>query len=66
MIQLKDKDGKEITVTNLKEALKQADSFRQYAHNDKPFETFDKQQQAYWQDLYEKLHKRTDENQPKL
>ncbi|MFV5701713.1 hypothetical protein ACM55F_07550 [Flavobacterium sp. XS2P12] len=52
MIQLKDKDGKEITVTNLKEALKQADSFRQYAYNDKTFERFDKQQQAYWQDLY--------------
>lgn len=60
MIQLKDKDGKEITVTNLREALKQVDSFRQYAHNDKAFERFDKQQQAYWQDLYEKLQKRTD------
>jgi hypothetical protein len=66
MIKLKDKDIKEITVTDLKEALKQAERFIQYAHNDKIYENFDKQQRAYWQDLCEKLQKFTDENQLKL
>lgn len=53
MIKLKDKDTKEITVTDLKEALKQAERFRQYAHNDKIFENFDKQQRACWKELCE-------------
>lgn len=60
MIQVEDKDGKNITVTNLPEALEQADSFRNYSHTDKAFEKFDQERQAYWQDLYEKLVKIND------
>lgn len=55
MIQVKDKDGKNITVTNLPEALKQADYFRDFVHTDKAFKRFDQERQVYWQDLYEKL-----------
>lgn len=60
MIQVEDKDGKNITVTNLPEALEQADSFINYSHTDKAFEKFDQERQAYWQDLYEKLIKMND------
>lgn len=55
MIQVEDKDGKNITVTNLPEAVQLADYFRHFAHTDKAFKRFDQERQAYWQDLYEKL-----------
>jgi hypothetical protein len=48
MIQVEDKDGKSITVTNLPEALKQANYFRDFAHTDKVFKWFDQERQAYW------------------
>lgn len=57
MIQVEDKDGKKITVTNLPEAVQQADYFRQLSHTDKAFKRFDQERQAYWQDLYGKLLK---------
>lgn len=57
MIQVEDKSGKTLTVTNLTQAIQQADYFRNFAHADKLFEKFDKERQAYWQDLYEKLMK---------
>ena len=60
MIQVEDKDGKNITVTNLPEAIQQADYFRHFAHIDKAFKRFDQERQAYWQDLYEKLAKISD------
>lgn len=55
MIQVEDKNGKDIRVTNLTQAIEQAEYFRNFAHADKIFEKFDKERQAYWQDLYEKL-----------
>ena len=55
MIQIEDKNGKNLTVTNLTQAIEQADYFRNFAHTDKLFEKFDKKRQAYWQDMYEKL-----------
>ncbi|SHG78873.1 hypothetical protein [Flavobacterium aquidurense] len=55
MIQVEDKNGKIIRVNNLAQAIEQADYFRNFAHEDKLFEKFDKERQAYWQDLYEKL-----------
>lgn len=55
MIQVEDKNGKNIRVTNLTQAIEQADYFRNFAHEDKLFEKFDQKRQAYWQDLYEKL-----------
>lgn len=60
MIQVEDKNGKNITVTNLAQAIEQADYFRNFAHTDKLFEKFDKKRQAYWQDIYEKLMKISD------
>ena len=50
-----DKNGYVIEVTNLKEAIKQADNFRFLKHTAKAYRSFDKERQAYWQDLYEKL-----------
>lgn len=55
MIQVEDKNGKNIIVTDLTQAIEQADYFRNFAHADKIFEKFDKERQAYWKDLYEKL-----------
>ncbi|MCC9066015.1 hypothetical protein ACHRV1_15955 [Flavobacterium aquidurense] len=55
MIQIEDKNGENIEVLNLAEAIKQADYFRSFSHTEKLFEKFDKKRQAYWQDLYEKL-----------
>nr|WP_315246692.1 hypothetical protein [uncultured Flavobacterium sp.] len=60
MIQIEDKNGENIEVLNLAEAIKQADYFRNFAHTDKLFEKFDLKRQAYWQDLYEKLMKISD------
>lgn len=60
MIQIEDKNGENIEVANLAEAIKQADYFRNFAHTDKLFEEFDKKRQAYWQDMYEKLKKVSD------
>ena len=60
MIQIEDKNGKNIRVTNLTQAIEQADYFRNFAHTNKIFEKFDKERQAYWQDLYEKLIKMSD------
>ena len=62
MIQIEDKNGKNLTVTNLTQAIEQADYFRNFAHTDKLFEKFDKERQAYWQDMYEKLIKINDLN----
>lgn len=55
MMQIEAKNGENIEVLNLAEAIKQADYFRNFAHEDKLFENFDKKRQAYWQDIYEKL-----------
>lgn len=55
MIQIEDKNGKNIRVTNLTQAIEQADYFKNFSHTDIIFEKFDKERQAYWKDLYEKL-----------
>lgn len=47
MIQIEDKNGENIEVLNLAEAIKQADYFRNFAHTDKLFEKFDHKRQAY-------------------
>ena len=60
MIQVEDKNGENIRVTNLTQAIEQADYFRNFSHTEKIFEKFDKERQAYWQDLYEKLIKISD------
>lgn len=60
MIQIEDKNGENVEVTNLAEAIKQADYFRNFSHTNKLFEKFDQKRQAYWQDMYEKLIKISD------
>lgn len=60
MIRIKDKNGENFEVTNLTQAIEQADYFRNFAHTDKLFEKFDTKRQAYWQDIYEKLMKIND------
>ena len=52
---LKDLNGEQITVTDLDQALAEADEYRHYRHTSKKYKAFDDSRQAYWQDLYEKL-----------
>ncbi|MDX6182370.1 hypothetical protein SGQ44_08110 [Flavobacterium sp. Fl-77] len=50
-----DLNGYLIEITDLKEAIKMAQEYKEYRHEDKNFSEFDKRQKAYWQDMYEKL-----------
>lgn len=54
-MKIKDLGGKIITVENLQLALFQADDYRHYRHIDPGFAEFDARQQAYWEDVYQKL-----------
>lgn len=50
-----DINGKHITVTDLKTAIKQAEAFKGYKHENPGFEEMDNMLQEYWSDVYEKL-----------
>ena len=50
-----DIEGKVIEVENLALALLQAEDYRHYRHSAAGFEEFDDRQQAYWDDVYQKL-----------
>lgn len=50
-----DLNGKEIEVNNLQLALMQADDYRHYKHTGLAFKSYDERQQAYWEDVYQKL-----------
>lgn len=52
---LTDLNGYIIQITDLKEAIKIAKWNTGYSHEDKSFSEFDKKQNAYWTDMYEKL-----------
>lgn len=54
-MQVTDLNGCSIEITNLKEAIKMAEQYKEYHHEDKNFSEFDKRQKAYWTDMYEKL-----------
>lgn len=54
-IQVTDLNGCPIEVTDLKEAIRIAKRCTKYRHEDKSFSEFDKRQNAYWTDMYEKL-----------
>ena len=54
-MKITDKNGKIITIENLQLALLQADDYRHYRHTDPGFSDFDDKQQAYWEDIYQKL-----------
>lgn len=50
-----DIDGKTITVTHLKAAIKEAGQYIGYSHINPEFREFDKKRKAYWSDLHKKL-----------
>ncbi|MDC7217791.1 MAG: hypothetical protein PQJ28_02075 [Spirochaetales bacterium] len=50
-----DLNGYEIEVTDLDEAIRKTGAYKEYRHEDKGFEDFDRRQQAYWTDMYDKL-----------
>jgi hypothetical protein len=52
-----DLDGKSITVTNLQEAIAQADLFKHFQHEDPEFKNLDKKLNMYWSDILDKLTK---------
>ena len=54
-MKITDQNGKVIAVDNLQLALLQADDYRHYRHTDPGFADFDDKQQAYWDDVYQKL-----------
>lgn len=50
-----DLNGCSIEVTDLDEAIKMTAQYKEYEHENKCFSEFDKRQNAYWKDMYEKL-----------
>ncbi|MBO9676314.1 MAG: 3-isopropylmalate dehydratase [Sphingobacteriaceae bacterium] len=52
-MKITDKSGRTLQVTNLDEAMKQAQDFKDRHHL--PPQVGDKERQAYWIDLYQKL-----------
>ncbi|GIM54026.1 MAG: hypothetical protein Q4B43_08470 [Bacteroidota bacterium] len=52
---IKDINGNIVQVTDLDKALQQADDFRKYKHTDNKHISFDREQKAYWEDMYKKL-----------
>lgn len=54
-MKIKDLNGNSIEVTDINEAIRISKQFTKYKHKDKSFSDFDKRQNAYWVDMYEKL-----------
>ena len=56
-MKIKDLYGKEITITDLNEAVKQADQFKGFKHTRQSLEQMlsDEERQRYWTDMYCKL-----------
>ena len=54
-MKIKDLNGNSIEVTDLNEAIRISKQFTKYKHKNKGFSDFDKSQNAYWVDMYEKL-----------
>ncbi|WP_269225260.1 hypothetical protein [Flavobacterium eburneipallidum] len=54
-MKVNDMNGCPIEITNLKEAIKIVRRYKEYRHEEKIFSEFDKRQNAYWTDMYEKL-----------
>jgi hypothetical protein len=50
-----DLNGCPIEVTDLKEAIRITKQYKKYRHEDKSYSDFDKRQNTYWTDMYEKL-----------
>lgn len=54
-MEIRDINGKTITVTDLKKAMEQANLYRKYKHQTPGFEKLDKVLTKYWNDIYQKL-----------
>ncbi len=52
-----DLNGCPIEITDLNEAIIMAEDRKDYRHVNKGYENFDKERNAYWTDVYEKLVK---------
>ncbi|WP_432328185.1 hypothetical protein ACRQ5D_34405 [Mucilaginibacter sp. P25] len=52
---IKDLNGKRIEVTDLQLAILQADDYRHYRLSGFAHEEFNREQNAYWEDVYIKL-----------
>lgn len=50
-----DLNNKQLNVTDLDAAIKQAKTFTSYFHEDKAFADLDKRQKEYWLDILDKL-----------
>lgn len=54
-MKITDLNGYQIEVTDLDKAIQIIVEYKEYRHKDKSFSEFDKRQNAYWKDMYEKL-----------
>lgn len=54
-MKITDLHGCQIEVTDLGEAIRIAAEYKEYKHVNRSFSDFDKRQNAYWTDMYEKL-----------
>jgi hypothetical protein len=54
-MKIRDLHGKCIKITDLEKAIKQAETFKGYSHQDKSFAEFDERMKVYWTDIHEKL-----------
>lgn len=64
-MKITDLNGFPIEVTNLKEAIKMAELYKEYRHEDKSFSELNKRLRTYWTDMYENLRaikKQLDDN----
>ncbi len=50
-----DKNGFELEVTNLDEAIRQSSEFSSYSQVGGAYSEFNEKQKAYWSDLHDKL-----------
>ena len=54
-MKITDLHGCRLEIPNLDEAIRIAEECTENQHEDKSFSEFDKKQNAYWTDMYEKL-----------
>ena len=54
-MQLTDLNGKQIEVTNLDEAIRQAEMFMNFKHENPEYAQADEDLKNYWTDIYSKL-----------
>jgi len=63
-MKVKDKNGFQIQITDLNQAIEMAEFFKDCQHT--PPQPIDKERQEYWQDMYEKLFKIKSEEQNQM